>query len=1117
MKKNDYLKFSAVLISFLLWGIVLSVPSWGKQSSKTLDLESIKKEYQQVEQNLKDLEKFIQEAEENRQTLKRLGNALKKTEELQKRLQELDERLKHLKLDDVELPEIQIAGALKEYDGEPLNKPVQNGEILAFQANAGFPKQASAQKRGIVWEVFDKDNKSFLSKACYYDIKGQPIAKDSDGKCKSQANVNYAARLRFKIDHFHPGRYTVRLKHWLLDNPEQKTESLYAFAVEKAKFEIRGLVIHGSRDANDHLDLMKNLQNVGENYFPKYRDGFDLFGYAYYTLPASMEQVKVSLKVIEKISGEVLIHSEGPKARVGDPAKERAGIPIPEGILKPGQKAFFEFSIISPKGKTLTKKVPFGILKPEIEIKNLIVSDNTTADKHMPVLLPSQTPHLFVYYSVPEDIDEVDIYLGVTPRKGKPLFSKKFKKKVKGDRTNQRSGIRLDTIKVPSNKKWFFQAQIKDSEGRAQYKFKEFTVRGMAVTLSLPKRLKSGDSVPFRINVSPKSMQPPFDIEVDTSKELILAYSAGSLNGTLTGAAFNAGGTGRITVTVKKDGHVAIFKGSIEVSPTGNRETVADLGSLPPSPSFGGLEQSFSGISESGLKEVIEYWDDAKTKIHVKYTKNAQGEKHGLFESFNENGTPSQKGTYRHGEKEGLWKDWCDNRQILSRAWNFLNGEFHGEVKSWHCRTGKQSTQENYNLGKRDGFHKHWFENGSIKTEMRYANGNLQSQKSYGTDGSLVSETNIQSGVEHEKSYREDGTLSSESIFSVGPGPEFRKKAGVIREYDDNHLGKVRNEYKRINGKEVLARTCYYDEKSGRLNQVDFYENDSNERNLRTITTFDPFNGGKIRAFVNTRSGPDKSTQEYVGGEMLPACGDDDWGVPSRFGSLKADDGADKKNSSLNSSLQQNQNKQKCQNTQRNLNKLMNQTANLEKNLNGYFGKYINDVKAKMNRLNLQYKEIEKQRDKEILDNATAPPSGKTANLVNNKYMDNAEIKRYSEKYRSKLSKKKREYKKTKSFLDTRLRQGNLSWSNKRKDCGRLTVEFSGRGIGSEGITFNKSQAMTACKSWVNAKQAIKREQFNLQRYSCGSVSAPTQSSISSGKNQSTESRALEERKRRRR
>jgi antitoxin component YwqK of YwqJK toxin-antitoxin module len=1040
--KNNFFIF--LLIVLPVMGGIFPPLSTAQNSSPSPSIKDLQKEYETVERNIDELEEFIQEREEGRIPLERLAVALKETERLKKRLEELDKLLEKVKSEDLELPQIQIAGTLKDYGGEPLNKPVENGQILAFQAKAEFPKDTTAQKRGLVWEIFDKDNKSFLSKTCHYDIEGQAIKKGSDEKCKTQADANYDARLRFKIDHFHPGRYQVKLKHWLLDDPEQKTESLYVFAVEEAKFEIRGLVIHGSREADAHLTIIKN---VGKNYFPHYESKIDLFGYAYYTLPTSIEEVTVSLKITDQKTGEVLAHSEGSKKRLGDPLKERAGIPIPKETLKPGQKAYLEFSVTSPEGETLTKKIPFAILMPKVKIKELIVSDNTTAKEHLPVLLPNQIPHLFVYYSVPEGIDEVDIYLGVAPRKGDPLFSKKFKKKIKGDRTKQRAGIRLDTIKVPPNKKWFFQAQIKDPDGRDQYKFREFSVRGMTVTLDIPKRLQSGDSAKFRINVSPNSLQPPFDISVDTTKELILAYSPDSFKGTLTGAAFDYAGTGRITVTVKKDGQVATAKGRINVGPAGGgQESVVEFNPPtsvppasipPPTPSFNGIEgtggdshdsstESSNDSSESRapvIRNVVTYHDNAKTKIKQRYqTKN--GLRHGKYERFSDEGKKMNVANYVDGELEGQYLHY------------YLSGPLHNEYF--------------YRQGKPHGLHTQYGSNGKKKLEENLIDGVLQGDwKDYDTYGRLDSfgkYVNDKEEGEWKKNF-------------------YKGKTKTIVRY-------IIEMYK--NGKMLWYKHYKID---GTLIEETIFDENGN-----TVST----KGGK------------KADQKS----------------DSMTGSGNEVTGTNNKNEQAKSTDSQNKASRQCATVQKNLAQYQTQTNNAQRQVEGIVREFFKALQAKLDRLKQQAQNIGKQIDQEILRNAKAPPPGKSANLINNKYMSSKELARYGRKRKSQVVKIDRERNDTIKFYQTKVNQANLSV---KTNCGRLVVDLSTKGIGSEGVSFNKANAMSQCKILVNATMNLRREQQNLKRYNCASASVQKQPSTASDKNKITKPKRLEERRKRRR
>ncbi|WP_426399489.1 toxin-antitoxin system YwqK family antitoxin [Ralstonia sp. R-29] len=56
--------------------------------------------------------------------------------------------------------------------------------------------------------------------------------------------------------------------------------------------------------------------------------------------------------------------------------------------------------------------------------------------------------------------------------------------------------------------------------------------------------------------------------------------------------------------------------------------------------------------------------------------------RHGLFVSYQEDGTVASEGTYEHGVEHGLWKDFHPNGQLAARG-NYDHGAEVGDWQYW--------------------------------------------------------------------------------------------------------------------------------------------------------------------------------------------------------------------------------------------------------------------------------------------------------------------------------------------------------------------------------------------------------------------------------------------------
>jgi antitoxin component YwqK of YwqJK toxin-antitoxin module len=75
---------------------------------------------------------------------------------------------------------------------------------------------------------------------------------------------------------------------------------------------------------------------------------------------------------------------------------------------------------------------------------------------------------------------------------------------------------------------------------------------------------------------------------------------------------------------------------------------------------------------------------------------------------------------YLNGQPHGTYKGWHENGQPQLEI-NYHNGELHGSFKTWY-ENGKPSSEANYVNGKKHGIYKEWY-NGQLQYECNYHNG----------------------------------------------------------------------------------------------------------------------------------------------------------------------------------------------------------------------------------------------------------------------------------------------------------------------------------------------------------------------------------------------------------
>jgi len=114
-------------------------------------------------------------------------------------------------------------------------------------------------------------------------------------------------------------------------------------------------------------------------------------------------------------------------------------------------------------------------------------------------------------------------------------------------------------------------------------------------------------------------------------------------------------------------------------------------------------------------------------------------EKHGIVETFREDGSQIAKVTYDHGKRNGVSYNYYPNGNVKLEI-NYINDEKQGMAK-WFYESGKLYMESNYIDGKKDGIEKRFFENGVLQAEIPYRADQLcVGTKEYNSKGKLIKE-----------------------------------------------------------------------------------------------------------------------------------------------------------------------------------------------------------------------------------------------------------------------------------------------------------------------------------------------------------------------------------------
>lgn len=258
------------------------------------------------------------------------------------------------------------------------------------------------------------------------------------------------------------------------------------------------------------------------------------------------------------------------------------------------------------------------------------------------------------------------------------------------------------------------------------------------------------------------------------------------------------------------------------------------------------------------------------------------GQRDGLWESFNENGELDSKGIYENGLKTGPWTSLqygglvCvaeylagklhgsyfvrnQDGQLLERG-SYTHGNRQGLWESWHANATLESKQQFDGGLLIDGTYESFFDNGNLRSRTTYRSGQPHGiSESWYINGQRESVSTLENGQRNGelREWYENGNLQRTATFEHG------KEAGTTKTYYEN--GFLEAEYNYLNGlkqgalkrfsekKESLlifqglfsadlqqGESLEYDDETGRLRSRSYWLN--NQLDGR-IEVYDPSSG----------------------------------------------------------------------------------------------------------------------------------------------------------------------------------------------------------------------------------------------------------------------------------
>ena len=119
------------------------------------------------------------------------------------------------------------------------------------------------------------------------------------------------------------------------------------------------------------------------------------------------------------------------------------------------------------------------------------------------------------------------------------------------------------------------------------------------------------------------------------------------------------------------------------------------------------------------LRMIKTYHDNGNPRLE--YTVDDQGQIHGTYQSWYENGQLYEQIEYVNGKLHGIRYVWDEDGQLCTQS-EYVNGKRHGTYRDWHDN-GQLREQSEYVNDNLHGTSRYWYDNGQLWEQCEYVNG----------------------------------------------------------------------------------------------------------------------------------------------------------------------------------------------------------------------------------------------------------------------------------------------------------------------------------------------------------------------------------------------------------
>jgi len=262
-----------------------------------------------------------------------LGDLAETVQHLKKELAVLGRELAALQSSKVRnLPDFKLSANLQSYDGPPVGQPLHNGDVIALQADVGFPAAGKPVLTFLNWQLFDAQGRS---------IPRYFLQKQAAGRAQTRH-----FQLRYKINNLPNGRYTAALTHQLASNPTVQAQARYAFEVYDP-VRIKKLWVTDRPGGQEHK---KRLMSGDLPHL-----------YVAFEMAEGLEAVDMTLELRRLGSGKRVYSFNQPYTRKPDQKLQRRGLRLAGDKVRAGDRLRVNARIAASGGRPAEASVDFQV------------------------------------------------------------------------------------------------------------------------------------------------------------------------------------------------------------------------------------------------------------------------------------------------------------------------------------------------------------------------------------------------------------------------------------------------------------------------------------------------------------------------------------------------------------------------------------------------------------------------------------------------------------------------------------------------------------------------------------------------------------------------------------